>query len=470
MIKLENLTIKEINKGFKEKKFSSREITQSYLEKIKEKEKEIEAFLEVFEKEALSQADEVDKIITGGGDLNLLAGIPLAVKDNILIKGFKCTAGSKMLENYKASYDATVIEKLKKEKAVFLGKTNLDEFAMGSSTENSAFKKTRNPYDKEKVPGGSSGGSAAAVASNEACVSLGSDTGGSIRQPAAFCGVVGFKPTYGSVSRYGLIAFASSLDQIGPLANSVEDAEILFEAIKGKDERDSTSFFKDEGGKVELSNLKIALPKEYFDKGIDKRIKIKIEKVVQMLEKKGAEIEEISFPQIEYVIPIYYLVSTSEASSNLSRYDGIRYGVFSEGESLKDSYFKSRGNFGPEVKRRIMLGTYALSHGYYDAYYLKAQKARAFIKREFQKIFNKFDFIVGSTTPDLPFGIGEKVNPLKMYKSDILTVSANLAGIPAISVPLGKVEGLPAGFQIMGRAFRDKEVFQLGKIVEEMVK
>ena len=497
-MEVEFLTISKIHQGLLKKEFSAEELTKAYLKKIKSNEEKLRAFLEVCEDLALSQAREVDELIFQGREIPLLAGVPCAIKDNILVRGIKCTAGSKILENYVAPYDATCIKKIKKEKVVILGKTNLDEFAMGSSTEHSAFKTTRNPHDLERVPGGSSGGSAAAVGGGECCFSLGSDTGGSIRQPAAFCGVVGLKPTYGAVSRYGLIAFASSLDQIGPITKNIEDCEIVFNAIKGKDPRDSTSVEANLKSQIfrgphsassgmgqesnlksitKISNLRVGIPKEYFGEGIDKRIREMIEGAIKKIEKEGAKIEEISLPHTKYALACYYIVATSEASANLARYDGIRYGMSYEISNLKSQisnllnvYLKTRGKgFGQEVKRRIMLGTYALSTGYYEAYYLRAQKVRTLIKQDFEKNFEKVDFILTPVSPFLPFKIGEKIDdPLKMYLSDIFTVSSNLAGLPALSLPCGKVGELPVGVQIIGKPFSEPAIFQLGKFLEKI--
>jgi len=397
MIKTEDLTITKIHQGLKEKKFSAQEVVRTYLEKIKSQDKKIGAFLEVSQELARKEAKEVDKMIAQSKGISVLTGVPCAIKDNILVRDLRCTAGSKILENYLAPYNATCVERLKTEHVVILGKTNLDEFAMGSSTEHSAFKKTRNPNDLTRVPGGSSGGSAAAVKAGECCFALGSDTGGSIRQPASFCGVVGLKPTYGAVSRYGLIAFSSSLDQIGPITKTVEDAEIVFNIIKGKDPRDSTSVETqslNHSITQSLSDLLIGVPKEYFTEGIDKEIKEVIEKAIKKVEKEGAKIEEISLPHTQYALACYYIIAPSEASANLARYDGIRYGKSeiqnpkSQARNLMDVYLKTRGEgFGEEVKRRIMLGTYALSAGYYEAYYLRAQKVRTLIKEDFGILF-----------------------------------------------------------------------------------
>jgi len=478
-----NFTIRQIHNLLKNKEISAKEITKAYLEKIEKTDNNISAFLDLFQESALKQAEAVDKDISSGREIGLLEGIPYAVKDNILVKDFKCSAASKILENYIASYDATVIEKLNKEKAVVLGKTNLDEFAMGSSTEHSAFKTTKNPNDLSRVPGGSSGGSAAAVAAKEAVFALGSDTGGSIRQPASFCGVVGLKPTYGSVSRFGLIAFASSLDQIGPIAKNVEDCKIVFETIKGKDEKDATSvdydfFQRKEEGLFDPSKVKVGVPKEYFGQGIDLQVRQAIEKAIKRLEGNKVKIEEISLPHSKYALAAYYLISTSEASANLARYDGIRYGKrfsgnsdFPENKELLDIYLKTRETgFGSEVKRRIMLGTYSLSAGYYQAYYLKAQKVRTLIKNEFEETFKKFDFIITPTSPYTAFKIGEKINdPLKMYLSDIYTVPVNLAGVPALSLPCGMAGNLPIGLQIISEAFSEDKLFKMAEFMEKEI-
>ena len=466
------LTIKEIHQHLLDKDFSAKELTEHYLSRIDKEEAKIAAFLSVSEDLAIEQAEAIDRKIQQGGDLPVLAGVPCAIKDVILVKGLTCTAGSRILENYKAPYDATSVAKLKEQGAVILGKTNLDEFAMGSSTERSAFKVTKNPHDLERVPGGSSGGSAAAVAADESVFTLGSDTGGSIRQPASFCGVVGLKPTYGAVSRYGLIAFASSLDQIGPFAKTVDDCEIVFEAIKGKDPKDSTSV----ESQFPISNFQfinaiIGIPKEYFGEGLEKGTREIIEKVIKKTEKAGAKVKEVSLAHSEYALSCYYLIATSEASANLARFDGIKYGFSQEGADLLDVYLKSRGQgFGPEVKRRIMLGTFALSSGYYDAYYLKAQKVRTLIKKDFDEAFKDVDFIFTPVSPFPAFKIGEKIDdPLKMYLSDILTVPINMAGLPALSLPVGKAEKLPVGLQIIGRPFEESGIFQVAKFLEKNI-
>ncbi len=484
-MELKDFTIRQINKGLKNKQFSAEELTQSFLERIKREDKEIGAFLEVSEDLALSQAKKIDELISRGEKIPLLAGVPSSIKDNILVKGLKCTAGSKILSKYRAVYDATCITKLKQEGVVILGKANLDEFGMGSSTEHSAFKPTKNPHDTTRVPGGSSGGPAAAVASDECIFALASDTGGSIRQPASFCGVVGLKPTYGAVSRYGLIPYASSLDQIGPLAKNVEDCEIVYNNIKGGDRKDSTSVRlnskqipnskpSSRGPQVEgfqIKKIKIGVPKEYFGKGIEKGVREIIEGAIKKLEKEGAKIEEISLPHSKYALPTYYIIATSEASANLARYDGIKYGLSlkNEASNLLDVYLKTREEgFGEEVKRRIMLGTFALSSGYYDAYYLRAQKVRTLIKKDFDDAFAKIDFILTPVSPFPAFKIGEKIDdPLKMYLSDVYTGPINLAGVPALSMPVGKLDSLPVGLQIIAKPFNEPGIFELAKTIEK---
>jgi len=486
-MELHELTITQAHEKLVNREISAIELTEAFLTRINKLDKEIAAFLSVFKDSAISQAKEIDNQISQGQEISMLAGIPLAVKDNILIEGEKCTAASKILENYVAPYDATCIKKLKETGVVFLGKTNLDEFAMGSSTENSAFKITHNPQDLSRVPGGSSGGSAAAVKAKECISALGSDTGGSIRQPASLCGIVGLKPSYGRVSRYGLIAFASSLDQIGPLTKNIEDAKIVFDVISGKDELDSTSVEKPKlqttnyklqtqpagQANYKLQTIKIGVPKEYFREGIEPEVEKVIKKFIQKIEKEGAKIEEISLPHTKYALPCYSLIAASEASANLARYDGIRYGTPNtehETSNLLDAYLKTRGEgFGDEVKRRIMLGTYALSSGYYDAYYLRAQKVRTLIKKDFQKAFQEVDVILTPTSPFTAFKIGERAkSALSMYLADIFTVSINLAGLPALSMPCGEVQGLPVGLQIIGKSFREDEIFEVGSFFEKL--
>jgi len=471
-MEIQNLTIKAIHQGLRNKDFSATELVESFLKRIEEENKEIFAY--IFDQEgALQQAKEIDQLIAQGRELPVLGGIPFAVKDNILVKDLPCTAGSKILENYIAPYDATVIKKLKNQKAVLLGKTNLDEFAMGSSTEYSAFGPTRNPLDKERVPGGSSGGSAAAVSAGLAVFALGSDTGGSIRQPASFCGVVGLKPTYGAVSRFGLIAMASSLDQIGPITRTIQDARTVFNIIKGKDPLDSTSFWIEKSdSKFNIKELRAGIPKEFFVKGIDPRIEKLTTESIKRLENEGAKIQEISLPHCtDYALATYHIIMPSEASSNLARYDGIKYGLsVQESNDLKEVYSRSRQQgFGQEVRRRIMLGTFALSAGYYDAYYLRAQKVRTLIREDFRKAFEKVDVILTPTSPTLPFKIGEKTkDPLSMYLSDIFMTAVNLAGIPALSVPSGKVENLPVGIQIIGKPFEEEMILKVGEVVEKL--
>ena len=471
-----DLTIKQLHEGFKKKQFTSVDVTKAYLDNIKKSDGKIGAYLAVTEKLALGQAEKADKIISSGKDFPLLCGVPCAIKDNILVEGQQATAASKILENYVAPYDATIIKKLKEQGAVILGKTNLDEFAMGASTENSALKETRNPHDTTRVPGGSSGGSAAAVAAKEACYALGTDTGGSIRQPASFCGVVGLKPTYGAVSRYGLIAFASSLDQAGPLVKTVEDAKIVFDAIYGKDPLDATSVeSKILSRKSEIKNLRIGVPKEYFGKGIDKDVEKIIKNAIQKAKTAGAKIVPISLPSTECALACYYIIAPSEASANLARYDGIKYGLSKQADNLLDVYLKSRGaGFGAEVKRRIMIGTYALSSGYYDAYYKKAQQVRELIRQDFKKAFDKVDVIFGPVSPFVAFKIGEKgSDPLSMYLADIYTVSVNLAGLPALSMPAGVVPSgsgkLPVGLQIIGNYFEESKVLSIAGEMEKML-
>ncbi|MDO8686935.1 MAG: Asp-tRNA(Asn)/Glu-tRNA(Gln) amidotransferase subunit GatA, partial [Candidatus Berkelbacteria bacterium] len=427
-MELINLSIVQAHEGLKKKEFSALELCQIYLKEIKEKDKKISAFLTLTEESALSQAKKVDGLISDGKEIPILAGVPCAVKDNILVEDVRCTAASKILENYIAPYDAFVVKKLKEQEAVILGKTNLDEFAMGSSTENSAFGATRNPHDLERVPGGSSGGSAAAVAANMACFALGSDTGGSIRQPASFCGIAGLKPTYGAVSRHGLMAYASSLDQIGPLAKTVDDCQIIFDIIKGQDESDSTSVDLNQEYKKrfafqnqrKISDLRIGLPKEYFlgEGKIDPEVEKIIRGAIKKYQEMGAKIEEISLPHTEYALSCYYIIADSEASSNLARFDGIKYGLSeSKNKNLLDVYLQSRGEgFGSEARKRILLGTYILSVGHYEAYYSKAQKIRALIKRDFDKAFESVDAIMTPVSPTPAFKIGEKINdPITMY-------------------------------------------------------
>ncbi len=455
--------VEELHKKLVAQEISVKELFQEYLQRIKKQDKDYGSFLYLIEDE--EQINYAQKLIDEK-KAHLLTGIPIAVKDNILIKDYPCTAGSKILENFIAPYDATVIKKLRELGAVFIGKTNLDEFAMGSSTENSAFKKTKNPYNPEYVPGGSSGGSAVAVAKDFAPLALGSDTGGSIRQPASFCGIVGFKPTYGLVSRYGLIAMASSLDQIGPFAKTVKDAKILFESILGPDPLDATTHknftFKQVQPKI------IGIPKEYFQEGLDERIKNLIFERIEEI-KSDFQIKEINLPMSKYALACYYLVMPAEVSANLARYDGIRYGWRKDQSSILRLYETTRGSgFGPEVKRRIFLGTFILSHGYYDAYYVRALKLRNKIKEDFKKVFKEVDFIFTPTSPTLPFKFGEKIkDPLSMYLSDLYTVGVNLAGLPALSLNIGFIEGLPVGLQIIGDHFSDLSLLDFAEILEK---
>jgi aspartyl-tRNA(Asn)/glutamyl-tRNA(Gln) amidotransferase subunit A len=461
------LEIQEISKGIKEKLFSAQEVTSFFIERIKEKNNQVFSFLEVDQERALKQAKKIDQ----EQEKPVLAGVPVALKDNIMVKGMKCTAGSKMLENYIAPYNAFVVEKLEKAGAVILGKTNMDEFAMGSSTEQSFFGITKNPLDLTRVAGGSSGGSAAAVASGMTCFALGSDTGGSIRQPASFCGVVGMKPTYGAVSRYGLMAMASSLDQIGPITRTVTEAETVFNLISGKDSKDSTSLdysyalFNDE-----VRKLRIGIPKEYLTEGISKEVKEKVVQAITKAEKDGFEIQEVSLPHSQYALAVYYIIMPSEVSANMARYDGLKYGFSESKNDLISMYFNNRKEgLGAEVKRRIILGNFTLSSGYYDAYYKRAQKARALIVEDFKEVFKKVDLILAPVSPTLPFAIGERTkNPLEMYLSDMFTVNANLAGLPAISLPCGEVNGLSVGMQIMAPYFQENKMFKIGKHFEKL--
>src|SRR3989344_3920490 len=476
-IDLKSLTISKAHEHLKGGDFSAVELTRGYLDEIARRNPGLNAYLEVFESDALSQAAAADQRFKAG-TATVLTGIPLAVKDNILIQGKIASASSRILENYHATYDATVISKLRGAGSVFLGRTNMDEFAMGGSTENSAFGPTFNPYDHSRVAGGSSGGSAAAVAMDGALFALGSDTGGSIRQPAAFCGTVGLKPTYGAVSRYGVIAMGSSLDQIGPLAKTVEDARIIFDIIKGRDEKDATSVEIRALNKFSapVQNLKIGIPKEYFIKGIDPEVEKLVKEAIRKAEGLGAAMEEISLPHTQYALAVYYIIMPSEVSANLARYDGIKYGYsvaksVRKEQNLLDVYLNSRGeSFGEEVRRRIMLGTYALSAGYYEAYYLRAQKVRTLIKEDFDRAFKKVDLILTPTAPTPAFPLGEKMaDPLVMYLSDIFTIGVNLAGLPALSMPVGKTGRLPVGLQIIGRPFAEETIFGFASALEEIL-
>lgn len=469
------LTVSSTVTAIQERQITATALAEEFFQKIDAENARTNAYLTVAKERALTQADRIDRIADKGDPLPVLGGVPIAIKDVMSTKGIRTTAGSKILENYMPPYDCTAVERLERAGAVILGKTNCDEFAMGSSNENSAYGPVRNPRDPERVPGGSSGGSAACVAQGTAVAALGSDTGGSIRQPAAFCGVVGLMPTYGRVSRYGLIAFASSLDHIGPLTKSVKDAAILLQQIAGRDPLDSTTAdvpvpdFVSEIGEP-VKGLKIGIPEEYFGEGLDPGVRKAVENGVQLLAKAGCETVPVSLPHTAYAIPTYYVVATAEASSNLARYDGVRYGYRSaQQQTLSQMYRRSRDEgFGAEVKRRIMLGTYALSAGYYDAYYLKAQKARTLLARDFQQVFEKVDAVVTPTTPTPAFKLGEKADdPLAMYLADIYTVTADLTGIPGISVPCGKSSsGLPIGMQILSKHFDESTVLRLGHALE----
>lgn len=476
-MKIGAMTAYEIKKGIEEKKFTSEQIVTELFKRIKEVDKDVDGYLTLCEEEALKTARIIDEKIEKGEKVGKLAGVPIAIKDNICTDGIKTTCASKILEDFIPPYDATVVKRLKEEDAIIIGKTNMDEFAMGSSNENSAFKATKNPWDLKRVPGGSSGGSAAVVAAGMAPISLGSDTGGSIRQPAAFCGIVGFKPTYGLVSRYGLVAFASSLDQIGPFGKTVTDCALALEVIAGHDNMDSTSsdvkydidYLDALDGSVE--GLKIAVPREFFGKGLNVEIESAIKSVIERFKEMGAVVEEISLPITEEGLSAYYVISSAEASSNLSRYDGIRYGYRSKNYETVDELMEMTRTegFGEEVKRRIMLGTYALSSGYYDAYYNRAQKLRKKIQEEYKAVFENYDLILSPTSPVLPFLSGEKSsNPLEMYLSDIYTVNINLAGVPAISVPCTfSSEGLPIGVQIIGPHFGEKKILKAAYALEQ---
>ncbi|XOU94486.1 MAG: Asp-tRNA(Asn)/Glu-tRNA(Gln) amidotransferase subunit GatA [Candidatus Kerfeldbacteria bacterium] len=470
------LNIEEAAKGLQEKKFSASELVDSCFEQINKYDNEIGAFLEISKDLAIEQAKEADKKISKG-DKGLLTGVPLSIKDIILVKDVKATGGSKILENYIATYDATVIKKLKDEGAIFLGKVNLDEFAMGSSTENSAYKKTKNPWDKERVPGGSSGGSTSSVAADMCLGSLGTDTGGSIRQPASFCGVVGLKPTYGRVSRYGVMPMTSSLDQVGPITKTVKDAAILFNAIAGIDPNDSTTYKKEniniDNITKDIKGLKIGIPKEYFIEGMDPEVQKSIDQAIKQFEELGAKVVKVSLPLTKHALAIYYIMASSEISSNLAKYDGIRYGYSATkdtAENLLDVYVNSRSKgLGSEAKRRIMMGTYSLSSGYYDQYYIKAQKVRVLIQEEFNNIFKKVDCLISPTTPSTAFKIGEKFeDPLMMYLSDIYTVPANIGGICGISIPAGMSNNLPIGLQIMGKSFDEEMILRAGYNFEKV--
>lgn len=469
-----DLTVSEAVRLLRDRSLSAVELTEGLLGRIEVIDSHVKAFLTLMADEALVQAQLADDMLASGGG-GLLTGVPVAIKDVISIKGVRTTCGSRMLENYVPPFDATVVCRLREAGAIFIGKTNTDEFAMGSSTENSAYFTTHNPWDLSRVPGGSSGGSASAVAAGEALAGLGSDTGGSVRQPAAFCSVVGLKPTYGRVSRYGLVAFASSLDQIGPFTRTVEDSALILQAISGLDLQDSTSVgvpVPDYVAEIrkDVKGLRVGIPKEYFVEGIEPEVEKTVREAINQLGGLGMVIEEISLPHTKYALPTYYLIAPAEASSNLARYDGVKYGLSApDATTLWDSYLKTRERgFGPEVKRRIMLGTYALSSGYYDAYYLKAQKVRTLMKQDFDQVFSRCDVVVAPATPTVPFRIGERVaDPLQMYLSDMFTIPANMAGLPALSVPCGFVDGLPVGLQVIGKAFDEGTALRVAYAYEQ---
>ena len=469
------LTLHAAGEKLRSRELSSQELTEAVYRRIGETDKRVQAYLTLCRDAALAQAKQADDRRKRDGAAPPLLGIPIAVKDNFLTRGVRTTCASKILGDFIAPYDATVIKRLRDAGAVIIGKTNLDEFAMGSSAENSAFFPTRNPWNLERVPGGSSGGSAAAVAADQCIAALGTDTGGSIRQPAACCGVVGLKPTYGRVSRYGIIAFASSMDQVGPITKEVRDSALLLEALAGHDPADSTSVGRPvppygEALTGDVKGLRLGVPKEYFVSGMAPAVERAVRDAIALLEKNGAAVEEISLPHTEFAVAVYYIVATAEASSNLARYDGMRYGHRAAGKDLNETYMLSREQgFGPEVKRRIMLGTYALSAGYYDAYYLKAQQVRALIKKDFDEAFQHCDAIITPTAPTTAFKMGEKTqDPLQMYLSDIYTISINLAGLPALSLPCGfDQDNMPIGMQIIGKPFDEATILRLAHAYEQ---
>ncbi|MDD4066646.1 MAG: Asp-tRNA(Asn)/Glu-tRNA(Gln) amidotransferase subunit GatA [Clostridia bacterium] len=471
-----SLTIHELKDMLLKKEITSYELTKAYIDRIKKLDPKINAYITVCEESALAKAKEIDDKIDKGEKLGALAGIPIGIKDNICIKDIKTTCASKMLENFVAPYSATVIEKLNAEDAIIIGKLNMDEFAMGGSTERSAFFITKNPWDFTKVPGGSSGGSAAAVSADLATAALGSDTGGSIRQPASFCSLVGLKTTYGLVSRYGLVAFASSLDQIGPLTKDVTDCALVLNCLTGKDDKDTTSANIEKIDytqylKADIKGLKIGMPKEYMGEGLQTDVKNAVLEAKKVFESLGAIVEECTIPVTQYLLPTYYILACAEASSNLGRFDGIRYGYRTPNyETLKELYTKSRSEgFGPEVKRRILLGTYVLSSGYYDAYYKQAQKVRTIAINQFKELFEKYDVLLTPTSPITAFEIGSKTDdPVAMYLADICTVSINIAGVPAISIPCGfDSNKLPIGMQLIGNHFDEKTLIQFAYTYEQ---
>jgi aspartyl-tRNA(Asn)/glutamyl-tRNA(Gln) amidotransferase subunit A len=472
---IRSLTVFEAHEQLRKREISSVELTGAILRRIDETDEKIRAYITLCRDAALEQAKEADRRISRGAGIDPFLGIPIALKDNFLTRGVRTTCASKILGNFIPPYDGTVVARLRSAGSVFAGKTNLDEFAMGSSTENSAFVPTRNPWSVERVPGGSSGGSAAAVAADQCLAALGTDTGGSIRQPAAYCGIVGLKPTYGRVSRYGIIAFASSMDQVGPLTKNIRDCALMLEAIAGYDPADSTSVSLSvprysAALTGDIKGLRVGVPKEYFITGMQPEVEQAVRKGIHQLQRSGAIIEDISLPHTEYAVAVYYIVATAEASSNLARYDGMRFGHSERANDLMETYTKTREEgFGAEVKRRIMLGTYALSAGYYDAYYLKAQQVRALIKKDFDQAFKICDAIVTPTAPTTAFRLGEKTgDPLQMYLSDIYTLSINLAGLPAVSLPCGFDSGaLPIGMQIIGKHFAETTVLRLAYAYEQ---
>lgn len=475
---MHTLTAHEIRDRIKNKEMSSVEITKAYLDRIAKVEDKVESYVTVLSDEAIQSAEAIDKKIAAGEAVGALAGVPIALKDNLCTKDVLTTCSSKMLYNFRPPYDSTVAKKLKDADTVLLGKVNMDEFAMGSSTETSYFKKTKNPYDLSKVPGGSSGGSAACVVADEATFTLGSDTGGSIRQPASLCGCVGMKPTYGTVSRFGLVAFASSLDQIGPLAKDVKDCALIYDQIVGYDPMDSTSVNREypsfeQALTGDVKGLKIGMPAEYMSEGINAPVQKAVLAALESFKAMGADYEEMHLPLNQYALPAYYMISSAEASSNLARFDGVKYGYRAENfEDLADLYAQTRSEgFGAEVKRRIMIGTYALSSGYYDAYYKKAQQVRTMIMQDFDKAFQKYDVLVTPTTPTTAFGFGEKTDdPLQMYMADICTVSVNIGGLPAVVLPCGYDEnGLPIGLQIIGKPFGEAAILNAAYALEKTI-
>ena len=472
---LSALTLHEASEKIRKREFSALELTEAIFQRISETEEKTHSYITLCRDSALNQARQADEVFKKERDTHALFGIPFAVKDNFLTRGIRTTCASKILGEFNPPYDSTTVSKIRAAGAVIIGKTNLDEFAMGSSTENSAFHPTCNPWNTDRVPGGSSGGSAAAVAADQCIVALGTDTGGSIRQPASCCGIVGLKPTYGRVSRFGIIAFASSMDQVGPMTKDVTDCALMLNAIAGYDPADSTSINEpvprySAALTADIEGLRLGIPKEYFASGIQPEVERAVGQAIRLLEKNGAVPEEISLPHTDYAVAAYYIIATAEASSNLARYDGMRYGRRADAPDLTETYMLSREEgFGAEVKRRIMLGTYALSAGYYDAYYLKAQKVRALIKKDFDQAFKTCDAIITPTAPTTAFKIGEKTqDPLQMYLSDICTISVNLAGVPALSLPCGfDTDGLPIGMQIIGKHFDEANLFRIAYAYEQ---